>query len=116
MESIIQKQFELAHISHTPVRFEDLDSTNHVCHSAYFVYIEQARIEWLQALDRAKNPLIESIDCSFIEPITYPGTVETRLYVNFANKTTAETRYEICMQDHQQIFAIGNSRISWIDL
>ena len=77
-----------------PIRWGDMDAQGHVNNTVYFRYMEQARIEWLErfgwlAGQRSHVTMIVNAACTFPVPLTYPGTIETRL---FAGTTRAVER------------------------
>lgn len=83
-----------------PIRWGDQDAMEHVNNTIYFRYMEQARIEWLEALGygtaltRADGPVIVNASCSFIIPFTYPGTIECRMYAGTPGRSSVPTYYE----------------------
>ena len=77
----------LAHVERIPIRWGDMDAMGHVNNTVYFRFMEQARISWFGRLlpgDEAWHStgiVIANASCNYKRAITYPGTVEVRLYV-----------------------------------
>ena len=91
----------LAHIERIPIRWGDMDAMGHVNNTVYFRYMEQARISWFDALipeDEAWQStgiVIANASCNYKRAITYPGTVEVRLYVGAPGGSSVPTHYEL---------------------
>ena len=111
----------LAHTSVQPIRWADMDALGHVNNTAYFRYMEQARIEWLYAnvsngsgFDQGQGPVIVNASCTFLAPLVYPGDVEVRMYLGELGRTSVGSFYDIYMGGRK--YAEGAAHIVWIDL
>jgi acyl-CoA thioester hydrolase len=110
----------LVHTSRQAIRWSDMDMLGHVNNTAYFRYMEQARIEWIYALnpDQAAfdetGPVIVNASCTFLQPLVYPGDVEVRMYLGDPGRTSVGSYYEIWMSGRKH--ADGAAKIVWIDL
>lgn len=107
------------HTTRMPVRWGDMDALGHVNNTVYFRYMEQARIEWLEAVHygvgRAQDEaaVIINASCTFLVPIAYPATVEIRMSVGKPGRTSLPTHYEIrCMGD-DTLYAEGAAKLVW---
>ena len=107
------------HTTRMPVRWGDMDALGHVNNTVYFRYMEQARIEWLEAVHhgvgRAQDEaaVIINASCTFLVPIAYPATVEIRMSVGKPGRTSLPTHYEIrCMGD-DTLYAEGVAKLVW---
>ncbi len=63
-----------------PVRWGDLDAFDHVNNTVFLRFIEEARIQFFDALDGAwltadSGPVVVNINCNFRREIKYPATV-----------------------------------------
>ena len=91
----------------------------HVNNAVYFRYMEQARIEWVYALARARGyddgqgPVIASASCKFGSPVVYPADVEVRMYIGDPGRTSLGSYYELRVNGHR--CADGAARIVWVD-
>jgi acyl-CoA thioester hydrolase len=116
----------LAHVERIPIRWGDMDAMGHVNNTVYFRYMEQARISWFGALfpeDEAWQStgiVIANAICNYRRPITYPGTVEVKLYVGPPGGSSVPTYYELRvirgkMRDAVP-YADGEAVVVFIDL
>jgi acyl-CoA thioester hydrolase len=108
------------HTTTLPIRWGDMDAQGHVNNTVYFRYMEQARVEWLE---RAREELgdfpgqgqvIVNASCTYLIPLTYPGTVEVRMFLGTPGRSSVESHYELWMDGRK--YAEGAAKIVWIDL
>ncbi len=110
----------LVHVEHLPIRWGDMDAMMHVNNTVYFRYMEQARIGWYEklcgplsgALD--EGFVIANASCNFSKTLTYPGTVEVRMFLGPPSRTSVDSHYELRMND--ALYADGAAKIVWIDV
>lgn len=108
------------HTSHQAIRWGDMDALGHVNNIVYFRYMEQARIEWAQALDPDRGPhdqtgpVIVNASCTFQAPLVYPGELEVRMFLGNPGRTSVVSFYEIWHDGRK--FAEGAAKIVWIDI
>ena len=107
------------HTSRQSMRWADMDMLGHVNNTSYFRYLEQARIEWIAALQATggrpgTSGAIVNASCTFLVPLVYPGDIEVRMYLGQPGRTSIESSYEISM--NQRKHAEGAAKIVWIDL
>lgn len=114
------QQSILAHTSIVPIRWGDMDAFGHVNNTVYFRYMEQARLDWLLAVEReqggwstATGPVIVNASCTFHAPLVYPGDCEVRMYLGDPGRTSVGSFYEIAMDG--RTYAEGAAKIVWID-
>lgn len=103
-----------------PIRWGDMDAMKHVNNTVYFRYLEQARIEWYSHIGREKNAGMETVvvnaHCSFMIPLTYPGTVEVRTYAGHPGRSSFEILQEIRLTETPDVvYARGGARVVWVD-
>ena len=107
------------HTTRVPIRWGDMDAQGHVNNTVYFRYMEQARIEWLAWLDDrcggfpGQGSVIVNASCTFITPLTYPGTVEVRMYLDPPGRSSIGTHYELHAGGAKH--AEGSAKLVWID-
>ena len=107
-------------IEHIPIRWGDMDAMNHVNNTVYFRYMEQARIAWYEKVfgelshARDEGMVIVNTSCTFLKPLTYPGTVEIRMALGPAGRSSVESYYELRIGD--VLYAEGAAKIVWIDI
>jgi acyl-CoA thioester hydrolase len=118
-----QKQADtrkLVHVERIPIRWGDMDAMGHVNNTVYFRFMEQARIGWFDALvpeqDAWKSTgiVIANAACNFKKPMTYPGTVEVRIFVGAVGGSSVPTFYE--MKVGEVLYADGEATVVFIDM
>lgn len=114
-----KQEKKLVHITRIPMRWGDMDAMGHINNTIYFRYLEQARIEWYAYMGRNKQAGMETVvvhaHCSFMLPLTYPGTVEVRTYVGPPGRSSFEIEQEIRRTDDDRLYARGGARAVWVD-
>jgi acyl-CoA thioester hydrolase len=103
-----------------PIRWGDMDAYGHVNNTIYFRYMEQARVEWLEALGytvlpEGQGPVIVNASCTFQLPLTYPGTVEVKLFAGHPGRSSLQTIYEMRLVGDDTLYAAGASKVVWMD-
>ena len=112
----------LINVSQMPVRWGDMDAYGHVNNTVYFRYAEQCRWEWLEKMELApgreptEGPVIVNASCTFLIPITYPATLEIRMYAGDGGRSSVETHYEIRVLGDARLYAEGSAKVVWIDM
>ncbi|HZV54575.1 MAG TPA: thioesterase family protein [Rhodocyclaceae bacterium] len=107
------------HTTRIPVRWGDMDAMGHVNNTVYFRYAEQSRIEWLEAIGLALDPtqekavVIVNASCTFLLPITYPATVEVRLFAGKPGRSSLPTYYEMRCVGDDTLYAEGAAKLVW---
>ncbi len=95
-----------------------MDALGHVNNTAYFRYMEQARIEWLFAHRpngyEGTGPVIVNASCTFLVPLVYPGVVEVRMFLGELGRSSIGSFYELWVSG--TMYAEGAAKIVWIDL
>ena len=118
----MKEKHRLAHIEHIPIRWGDMDAMGHVNNTVYFRYMEQARISWFGALvpeDEAwasTGIVIANASCNYKRPITYPGTVEVKLYLGTPGGSSVPTFYELRVDGEATPYAEGAAVVVFIDM
>ena len=111
----------LVHTSFQAIRWGDMDALGHVNNTAYFQYMEQARIEWAHALDPERGshaggtgPVIVNASCTFLLPLVYPADLEVRMHLGDPGRSSVGSFYEIWHDGRK--YAEGAAKIVWVDL
>jgi len=110
----------LGHVARIPIRWGDMDAMGHVNNTVYFRYMEQTRIDWFdRLLPRAgrdgRGIVIVSTTCHFRRALTFPGTVEVKLYVGAPGASSVPTFYEMRVDDDPEPYATGEAVVVFID-
>lgn len=111
---------KLIHVTKIPIRWGDMDAYGHVNNTIYFRYMEQARVEWLetmaiQVLPLGDAPVIINASCTFLVPMTYPGTVEVRTYSGHLGRSSIATYVEMRLEGDDTLYAEGAAKIVWMN-
>ena len=111
---------KLIHVTKMPIRWGDMDAYGHVNNTVYFRYMEQARIEWLEQLDLrvmpgGDGPVIINASCTFLVPMTYPGTVEVSTFVGAIGRSSFQTFVEMRIDGDEKLYAEGAAKVVWMD-
>lgn len=119
--SEMEQKRKLIYTTVLPVRWGDMDAMNHVNNTVYFRYMEQARIEWLESLGYAtgqrndEGPVIVNASCTFLVPLTYPGSVEVRMFAGQPGRSSLPTHYELRLAGEDTLYAHGDAKMVWIN-
>jgi len=112
----------LAHIEHIPIRWGDMDAMGHVNNTVYFRFMEQARIRWFERLVpgqeawQSTGVVIANASCNYRRAITYPGTVEVKLFVGAPGGASVPTFYELRVDADPEPYADGAATVVFIDM
>ena len=119
MKLVLPDNKKLVHTLRMPIRWGDMDAMGHVNNTVYFRYMEQARIAWFDALvpDKAAwsalGIVIVSASCNFRKTMTYPGTVEVKLFAGAPGGSSVPTFYELKVGE--ELYADGAAVVVFID-
>jgi acyl-CoA thioester hydrolase len=98
-----------------------MDALGHVNNTVYFRYAEQSRVEWLETVDfildaaSEEAVVIVNASCTFLVPITYPATVEVRLYAGTPGRSSIPTYYEMRCVGDDTLYAEGAAKVVWFN-
>jgi acyl-CoA thioester hydrolase len=112
----------LAHVERIPIRWGDMDAMGHVNNTVYFRYMEQARISWFASLVPAKEAwqstgiVIVNASCNYKRPITYPGSVEAKLFAGAPGGSSVPTFYELRVDAEPEPYADGAAVVVFVDM
>ena len=110
---------KLVQIERIPIRWGDMDAMGHVNNTLYFRYMEMVRVAWYERMfgelsaARDEGIVIVNASCNFLKPLTYPGTVEARMSLGAATRSSVQSYYELTMND--VLYADGAAKMVWID-
>ena len=111
---------KLIHTTQIPMRWGDMDAYGHINNTVYFRFMEQARVEWLEAMDvqvrpGGLGPVIINASCTFLIPLTYPGTVECRMLAGPSGRSSVPTYHEFRIAGDPVLYAEGAAKIVWMN-
>lgn len=98
-----------------------MDAYRHVNNTVYFRYMEQVRVEYLERIGHAvrpggRAPVIINASCTFLIPLTYPGTLEVSMFLGAPGRSSIASYYEIRVQADARLYATGTAKIVWTDV
>ena len=94
----------------------------HVNNTVYFRFMEQARISWFRTLVPEREAwvstgiVIANAACNYKRAMTYPGTVEVRLYVGKPGGSSVPTHYELRVDADPEPYADGAALVVFVDM
>jgi acyl-CoA thioester hydrolase len=111
---------KLVHVERIVLRWGDMDAMGHVNNTVYFRFMEQARIGWFEGLVprgeawQATGIVIANASCNFKRPLSYPGTVEVKVYVAPPGGSSVATFYELALDE--ELYADGAALVVFVDM
>lgn len=111
----------LLNVFQIAVRWSDMDANRHVNNAIYFTYFEQARIDWLERVGmqdtaEGQGPVMVQTGCNFTRPISYPETLEVRVYGGAPGRTSFRTSYDIVGTRETRVkYADGEAVMVWVE-
>ncbi|WP_417226465.1 acyl-CoA thioesterase [Amphritea sp.] len=103
------------------VRWGDMDAYGHVNNALYMRYLEEARVQFLGAIGAAvdgngTDPVVINVGCTFLRPISYPATVNIKIFVGEIGRSSFMTWYELSTTDEPDLICSeGYSKVVWMD-
>ncbi|UCV06011.1 acyl-CoA thioesterase [Dechloromonas denitrificans] len=116
----MEEKKKLIHVCQMPIRWGDMDAYGHVNNTVYFRYMEQARVEWIEAMNilvrpGGAGPVIISASCTFLIPMSYPGRVEVRTFTGPPGRSSVQTYVEMSIEGDERLYAEGAAKVVWMD-
>lgn len=117
----VPEHYTLVHSGRMPIRWGDMDAMGHVNNTVYFRFLEQARINWFEAMGcppdpSGVGPVIISAHCTFLKQLRYPGDIEVNTHVGDFGRSSFMTLHQIRrVDDAATLVAEGGSKVVWVD-
>ena len=105
-----------------PVQWGDMDAAKHVNNIIYLRWIESARIEMFQKMQKGDFefkkivPILAWQDCKYIFPITFPDSVVIKLDIIELLEDRVLCEGKIYSKRHERIAAISKSLLMAYDM
>lgn len=101
-------------------RWGDLDAMNHVNNATYLRYLEEARIQWLTALDTPwfdddHAPVLASATVNYRMPIEYPSQVDVELFATRIGSSSLTIGHRIVDAGNGALHSDGQVVVVWVD-
>jgi acyl-CoA thioester hydrolase len=108
------------------IRWGDMDPYRHINNTAYFRYMEQARIEWMTSLGFSSIAEKEAMImvngfCNFYKQAGFPGSLHINTFVGAIGNSTVDllnTMEFIGANEGEEpiMCAAGGATMLWVDL
>ncbi len=112
------------HTESMPIRWGDMDAQRHVNNTVYFRFMEQARITFFDrygvgggggSLPDDCSPVVVTARCVYLRALTYPGSVDIKLFLADPGRTSVKTFYEMRPSyDPDVVYAEGEVKMVWV--
>lgn len=111
---------QFSHFYTMPVRWGDLDAYGHVNNVTFFRYFESGRIDYVEELmqmpiTQAKNVILADIQCSFLQQLNYPATLEVATRIVRLGGASLHMESAIYRQGEDKAAATSKSVTVWFD-
>ena len=108
------------------IRWGDMDPYRHINNTAYFRYMEQARIEWITSLGfscTAEKEAMIMVNgfCNFYKQVSFPASLRVSTFVGQIGNSTVDliNTMELIEASADQgpvLCADGGATMLWVDL
>ena len=121
MKLLLPEKKKLVFEMTVPIRWGDMDAMGHVNNTAYFLYLETIRIEWMRSIGcqpdpKGEGPVIVNAFCNFYRQLEYPGAVLLKMYASDPGRSTFETWGTMERTDNPGVIhAAGGATTVWVD-
>lgn len=111
------------HWTKIPVRFRDLDPLNHVNNAIFNTYYEEARIDFIQEVNRLADQLkngysfvLANIEIAFINPVEYPAELLIGSGIRSLGNTSITSFQAIYTSGNEQLASVAEAHGVWFNL
>src|SRR5690554_2100654 len=96
------------------VRFSETDALGHVNNASYFIYLEEARIDFIEHLGqdmstRDWNFILASVKCDFINQAYFNQQLTIKTYTSKIGKKSFTLQHEIICTETNKLIAKGEA-------
>lgn len=103
------------------VRWGDLDAFNHVNNAAFMVYVQEARLVWLAAIegpwfDETMMPVVAAATMNYRRQLSWPSSIVIELApTRIGNSSVTIAHRVVADGDRDCVYADGEVVMVWID-
>lgn len=103
------------------VRWGDMDAFQHVNNARYLTYLEQARLAWLDTLDKSWMgphcmPVLAAAQVNYRKPIVWPASVDVALACERIGTSSLTIGHRIIDREKPDtLYCDGHVVLVWID-
>ncbi|WP_441000239.1 acyl-CoA thioesterase [Fodinibius sp. SL11] len=105
------------------IRFRDLDPLNHVNNAIFSTYYEEARIEFIQEVNRLASELkngysfvLANLEIEFISPVEYPADILIGSGIKSLGNSSITSFQAIYTDQGKKLASIAKAHGVWFDL
>ncbi|NGP86889.1 acyl-CoA thioesterase [Fodinibius halophilus] len=105
------------------IRFRDLDPLNHVNNAIFSTYYEEARISFIQDVNRLADQLkngysfvLANIEINFINPVEYPADIVIGSGIKTLGNSSITSFQAIYIADKKRLASTATAHGVWFDL
>lgn len=111
----------MAFQTHLTVRFGETDANGHVNNVSYFIYLEQARIDFLKGLgmrfqEQGLTFVLASITCDFVNQAFFDQELRVETIVDKVGKSSAVLSHCIYDEASGSLIARGRATVVMFDM
>lgn len=114
---------QFPHWTTIPIRFRDLDPLNHVNNAIFNTYFEEARIAFIQEVNKLAEQLqndfsfvLANIEIAFVHPVEYPANLLIGSGIKSLGNTSITSFQAIYRADDKKLAAVAEAHGVWFDL
>ncbi|MEO2075554.1 MAG: thioesterase family protein [Bacillus sp. (in: firmicutes)] len=102
------------------VRFGETDALGHINNTSYFIYLEEARIRFIESLGYKMdvgnwNFILASTKCDFINQGYFDQSLLIRTFVSKIGNKSFQLEHDIICSKTNQLIAKGNAIMVYFD-
>ncbi|MDP4164156.1 MAG: thioesterase family protein [Bacillota bacterium] len=102
------------------VRFGETDALGHINNTSYFIYLEEARIRFLESVGYKMDTndwkfIIASTKCDFMNQGYFNQILTVKTYVSRIGTKSFQLEHEILCSQTKELIAKGNAVIVYFD-
>ena len=105
------------------IRFRDLDPLNHVNNAIFSTYYEEARIEFIQEVNKLADQLkngfsfvLANIEIEFVRPVEYPNNIIIGSGIKSLGNSSITSFQAIYTGDEKKLASVAKAHGVWFDL
>jgi acyl-CoA thioester hydrolase len=107
-------------VAEVTVRWGDVDAFQHVNNAAYLVYLEEARLQWMQHVGdwhtETSAPVLAASELNYRRPITWPTRLHVELRCERIGTSSMTVQHRLVDADQtDRLFSDGNVVLVWMD-
>jgi len=108
------------HEIHVTVRFSETDALGHINNTSYFIYLEEARIRFMESLGYKMdiqnwNFILASTKCDFINQGYFGQELSIKSYVTKIGTKSFQLEHDLIAVQTNELIARGNAIMVFFD-